>query len=273
MATALAPREETGRAVGGIQSAQILSAAFGPLAGGFLAGAIGIRWTFVVTSGLCALAWALLFGLYEEGPAPGAAQGPAPPPLTALLALPRLPALLVVLFLVNFVGRSFTPILALQLGSLGVAPGRLAFSTGVLISAYSVAAAGSAAAMGRLARRFPPELLLSGSLLAGAAAVLPLAFVGSFGSFLAWAVALGLFSGGALTLCYTLGGLAVPAERRGAAFGLFSGAALFGGALSPSFAGGLAHWDFRLIYQLDALLFLGVAAAVVPWARAARGVG
>jgi MFS family permease len=37
MATAQAPREDTGRAVGLIQAAQILSAAIGPLAGGLLA--------------------------------------------------------------------------------------------------------------------------------------------------------------------------------------------------------------------------------------------
>ena len=37
MATSLAPREQTGRAVGLIQAAQILSAAVGPFAGGFLA--------------------------------------------------------------------------------------------------------------------------------------------------------------------------------------------------------------------------------------------
>ena len=49
MATARVPREHTGRAVGSIQSAQILSAAIGPVAGGVLADWIGIRATFVVT--------------------------------------------------------------------------------------------------------------------------------------------------------------------------------------------------------------------------------
>ena len=45
MATSRAPREHTGRAIGSIQSAQILSAAVGPLLGGFLADLLGIRWT------------------------------------------------------------------------------------------------------------------------------------------------------------------------------------------------------------------------------------
>ena len=54
MATALAPREQTGRAVGSIQSAQILAAAVGPLAGGVLAHTIGMRLTFVATAAACA---------------------------------------------------------------------------------------------------------------------------------------------------------------------------------------------------------------------------
>ena len=52
MATALAPRDQTGRSVGMIQAAQILSAAVGPLAGGFLADTVGIRVTCLLTAAL-----------------------------------------------------------------------------------------------------------------------------------------------------------------------------------------------------------------------------
>ena len=68
MATSQAPREETGRAVGLVQAAQILSAAIGPLAGGILADAIGMRATFLATAALCALALVLLLAFYEEQP-------------------------------------------------------------------------------------------------------------------------------------------------------------------------------------------------------------
>ena len=87
------------------------------------------------------------------------------------------------------------------------------------------------------------------------------------------AVLLGLASGGSLTLAYTIGGLMVPTARRTTAFGFFSGAALFGGAISPTVAGLLAHWDLRGIYYLDAVLFvlltagllaMGVAGTAVP---------
>ena len=68
MATSLAPREETGRAVGMVQAAQILSAAIGPLAGGWLADAVGIRQTFLATAGLCAVALLLVMRYYREAP-------------------------------------------------------------------------------------------------------------------------------------------------------------------------------------------------------------
>ena len=75
---------------------------------------------------------------------------------------------------------------------------------------------------------------------------------------------LGLAAGGSLTLCYTIGGLMVPTERRTTAFGFFSGAALFGGAISPSIAGLLTRVHFKAIYWADALLYLLLALALLP---------
>lgn len=266
MATSLAPREETGRAVGMVQSAQILSAAVGPFVGGLLADWIGIRATFWITAALCALTLAGVARFYEEAaPAGQASPAEARASFTEVLRLPRMAALLLVLFLANFIGRSFTPILPLQLGRLGLPAQRLALATGLLISLYSVAAAISATAFGRLSRSQPPSRLLVASLLGGALTVLPMAHAPGFATFLLLAVLLGLASGGVLTLCYTLGGLAVPAERRSTAFGFFSGAALFGGSISPTIAGLIAHVDLRGIYYVDAALYLALALGMLSF--------
>jgi DHA1 family multidrug resistance protein-like MFS transporter len=271
MAASGAPREHTGKAVGQIQGAQILSAAFGPFLGGLLADSIGFRATFLATALLCAGALALVALFYQEPPRPAEARAPREGrSFAAVLALTGVPGLLVVLFLVNFIGRSFTPILPLYLPALGVARGRLSLATGVLISVYSVAAALSATLLGRAARHHPPKRLLIASLAGGAATVLPMAMAGSYGGLLLLGLLLGLASGGALTLCYTIGGLTVPAEQRATAFGFFAGAALFGGAVSPSVAGLLAHWDARGIFYADALLFLLLALALLPGALPRR---
>ncbi|MGH9887639.1 MAG: MFS transporter, partial [bacterium] len=264
MATSLAPRDQTGRAVGSIQAAQILSAAIGPLTGGFLAGTVGIRRTFLLTALLCAAALALVVFYYEQAPPRESEPGEQAMPLRRILALDGVLALLWVLFLVNFVGKSFTPILPLYLQRLSVPREQLASATGLLISLYSIAAAFSAAWLGRTSRRVAPSRLLVGSLGLGAVVVLSMAFVPSFSLLLVLAVALGLASGGALTLCYTMGGLMVPGEHRTVAFGFFSMAALLGGAVSPSVAGLLVSWDLRGIYYLDTLIFLGVALALLP---------
>jgi MFS transporter, DHA1 family, multidrug resistance protein len=274
MATSLAPRDQTGRVVGQIQAAQILAAAVGPLAGGLLADSIGMRWTFVVGAGLCAAAFVSVAAWFHE-PAAAADHARLQPrgSFAAVLRLAGVPALLVVLFLVNFIGRSFTPILPLHLAELGVGREGVASATGLLIGVYAVAAAGSAALLGRAARRLPPRTLLLASLAAGAITVAPMALVRGFPAMMGLAVLLGLASGGCLTICYTIGGLMVPDEQRATAFGFFSGAALFGGAVSPLVAGALAQWGLRTIYYLDAALFVLLALAQLPWLLASGVAG
>jgi MFS family permease len=187
-----------------------------------------------------------------------------------VLRMRGVPALLVVLFLVNFVGRSFTPILPLHLKRLGAGEAA-ALATGALISAYSLAAALSASAFGRAAKAFSPLGLLAASLAAGAATILPMAWASTVQAMIVLATLAGLASGGGLTLGYTIGGLLVPAERRTTAFGFFSGAALFGGAVAPSVAGFLAHWRLEGIYYADAALFLALAIALALGPRPTLG--
>ncbi len=264
MAAAQAPREDTGRAVGLIQAAQILSAAIGPLAGGLLADAIGMRRTFLVAAGVCALTLLLVLTLYRETARPAEQRRAASAGgFRAVAALPGLLALLAVLFGVNFIGRSFTPILPLHLQDLGVPIPRLASATGGLISAYSIAAAMSATILGRASRSRSPRQLLLFTLVGGAPIVAAMALVPSYQAFLGLAVLGGLVSGGTLTLCYTIGGLMVPEGVRTTAFGFLSGAALFGGALSPTVAGLVAHASLRGIYWVDAALYLVLATIVL----------
>jgi hypothetical protein len=55
----------------------------------------------------------------------------------------------------------------------------------------------------------------------------------------------------------------VPGEAKATAFGFFSGAALFGGAISPSVAGLLAHWNLLGIYWVDSALFAALALGLL----------
>lgn len=276
MASAGAPKERTGQAVGAVQAAQILAAAVGPLIGGTLADTVGMRQSFFVTAAICAVAWALvLLGFHEPEGERSAAHAPAKKgSIRDVLRLPEVAVVGVVLFFVNFIGRSFTPILPLQLEQLGVDARHLALHTGALISAYAVAAATSALLAGKLTRARSPRAMLIASLAAGGFTVLPIAYVTSFAQFVGLAVAFGLASGGSLTLSYTLGSRSAPRHSRATAFGVLASAALFGGAVSPSVAGFLARWDLRGIYYLDAALYAALvvfALAFVPRARIKKG--
>lgn len=259
MATGTGHASETGKAVGILQAAQILAAAVGPFGGGLVADWMGIRSTFVLTAGLGVLAILLVGTLYDAPPTLG--DGKDRGQFWHVLRIPGTLLLVSVSFLVNFVGRSLTPILPLQLATLGIPEGRLASSTGALISVYALSAAISAYLLGRATRTQSPRRLLSVTLSLSGLFVFGMRAVPAFSPFLALAALLGLSSGGALTLCYTLGGRLAPGASRATAFGIFSGAALFGGALSPSVAGILARWDYRSIYSLDTaiLLILGIA--------------
>ena len=262
MASAQAPSGHAGKALGTMQAAQLVAAAAGPLTGGLLADWIGIRATFVVTAGLCGAACLVLWRFYTEGSGPPPASPSGSGSFASVLRVPGLAGLLLVLFLINFVSRSFVPVLPLHLELLGVGGDRLARSTGLLISVYSIAAVVSATGLGALSRRRSPRGLLALSLVGGALAVAPMAVAPSFAVLLALAVAFGLVSGGSLTLGYTLGGEIVPEARRSTAYGFLSGAALFGGAVSPSVAGLVSRWELLGIYAVDAALLLAVALLV-----------
>jgi MFS family permease len=222
-----------------------------------------MRRTFLVAAGLCALTLLLVLALYTETERPRGDRRETTIGFRAVVALPGLATLFIVLFGVNFIGRSFTPILPLHLQDLGVPTARLASATGILISVYSVAAAASATLLGRASRSRSPRRLLLFTLLAGAPIVASMALVPSYAAFLALAVVGGLVSGGTLTLCYTIGGLMVPQDIRTTAFGFFSGAALFGGALSPTVAGLIAHASLRGIYWVDAAVYLALGVVLL----------
>ena len=256
------------KAIGKIQAAQILAAGFGPLLGGALASLLGIRAAFWGASISCFFA-ALVVALFyaDVGSASRASVKDAAP---AALTLPRgfFAALVFLVFFVNFASRSFTPILPAQLGSFGVAHGSLAMSTGILISVYSIAAAVSSFAFGRLAASIDPARLIGLSLFLSLLAAFAMASVSTFGAFLWVALVYGLVSGGGLTLGYSIGSRRFPEASRGASFGRLSGAALIGGAISPAIAALVARSALEHVYWMNAGIYFILIGAAVWFLRA-----
>lgn len=267
LASMVPPPERMSRSVGMVQSAQLLSLAIGPALGGLVADHFGLRATFLVTTGLSAVAAGVLWLLFEE-PTPAhladetpAVSAKASSNRRALFTLPLFLPLLLILFLAQFVDRILAPLIPLLVSALPVAPNATAGTAGFIIAAGAVAAAISASLFGRLAERWRHARLLLVAFLLGAAGCMAMAAVTQAWELGLLRIGVGLAAGGTLTLAYAQAGAVIPAEQKAAAFGLLTSAVMIGGAISPLAGGFLAAWSLRgafLIVGTIALLGVGV---------------
>ncbi|MBI1951626.1 MAG: MFS transporter [Acidobacteria bacterium] len=298
------PGDRIGRAVGVLQATQIVSTAVGPLIGGLLAHAIGIRSAFLVTCALCSGAFFFVLALYrdtgpgadpadpetivvqQEGPVsagvravvsgPSAAAGAgsrSPLGFRGILALPLFVHLLPQLFLINLVDRSLFLVVPLFVPSLEGGRNGAEALTGIVVSAGALASAASAYVQGRKAGRAAPAGLLRLSLAASSLLIVPMAFCRSIVPFALLRVLLGLAVGGAMTLGYTLGGGIIPRSSRAIAYGILSSTAMLGGALGPVLCGALTAIDLRATLLIGGLIYLALALHAGTIARRSGAAG
>jgi len=242
VASISAPRDKIPAAIGMVQSAQMLSLAIGPLAGGYVASHFGIRYAFFVTAGFCLLALVALIVLFDEvSPgAPGAARAPASRlPLGQLVRYPNFRMVVALLLIAQFLERGLVLLIPLQVARLPDVAA-IAATSGVIISVAAIAATLSANVTARLAREFPSARLLMLSLLVGGPLCLAMGLASGWRSLLVLRSLLALCLGGAITLAYSLGAFLVPGEHRGSAFGWLALGVQIGTAASPLVTGALA---------------------------------
>lgn len=273
LATVSAPRDKAPAAIAMVQSAQLLSVAVGPAAGGYVASHFGIRYAFFVTAGMCALALLGLVVLFEEAPpgAPAPSREPAPRmPMARVLRYPRFSLVVGLLLIAQFLDRGLALLIPLQVAHL---PGieAIAATSGLIISVAAVAATISATLVGRLAREISSARLLLLGLLAGGPLCAAMALARTWPSLLVLRTLLALCLGGAITLAYTLGAEMVPSDDRGAAFGWLALGVQVGTAASPLVSGALAAVSLPGAYVFDgALAWVGAALLALGWRRQRR---
>ncbi|CAA9578911.1 MAG: Multidrug-efflux transporter, major facilitator superfamily (MFS) [uncultured Thermomicrobiales bacterium] len=264
LASSLAPRERVGEAVGLLQATQLASGIGAPLLGGVVVDAVGIHRSFFAAAALCLAGLLLIrYGFREERTKPtGGAPGPARATLRQYLHLPVFVGLLVAIFTIQFIDRSFGPLLPLYIATLDAPADRVGSITGAVMTLGAIAGTVAAGYGGRLSARVAPRPLLLWSLAAGALCCLPIAFVERWWQLLVLRTLLGALAGGALTLAYAVGGRALPDGARLGAFGVLAGLGQIGGAVSPMVTGLLARWaSLGAIFVLDAALY----ALVLAW--------
>jgi MFS transporter, DHA1 family, multidrug resistance protein len=264
MAAESAPRESTAFAIGIVQTAQRLGPALGPVIGGVVAQVVGLRNAFLVTSGFYVVALVLVFFAYDErlvhhADNPRQAQRVS---FRNVLAFENFILLMAVVFGLQFVDRSFGPILPLYVAELGAARGRVPLIAGIVFSVAAATGALGNQLCGWLLRRAAPRTVLTASAA--------LAALGAFAYVLAphpaWLFVatpvFGVAMGIATTTTFTAASGVIPGNARGAGFGLLTTGSLTGMALSPIISGILGATSIRAVFILDLFALLAIAAVV-----------
>jgi len=266
MAADSAPQGRMAQAIGTVQTAQRLGPALGPVVGGTVAAIVGLRRAFFVTAAFYFVALVLVFFAYDERLAQtrGAAATDKRSAVTFrnVLAFENFLLMAMVIFGFQFVDRSFGPILPLYVAELGMAAGSIPLASGILFSiAAGAGAIGHHFCAAMLKRRTAAQII---ALFSAAAAVATLVYAVAPASWWLF-VATPLFGfsiGIGTTAAYTAAAGVIPANVRGAGFGLLTTASLVGLAVSPVVSGFLGASSIRAVWALDVVFLVGLAIAV-----------
>lgn len=266
MAADSAPRDRMAYAIGFVQTAQRLGPAIGPIVGGLVAHFVGLRNAFLVTACFFFLAVLLVVLIYDEQRAPHDSNDNQNERVTfrSMLAFENFILLMAVVFGLQFVDRSFGPVLPLFVAEVGTPVSRVAIVAGVLFSIAAAMGSVGHHICGRLLRRASARRVIAVSAALGA--------LGTFFYVLAhgpWLLVVGtpiygIGLGIATTAAYTAASSVMPASGRGAGFGLLTTASLSGLALSPIINGILGATSIRAVFLLDTV---GLAALAVMVSR------
>ncbi len=283
MAAESAPPDRMPSAIGLVQTAQRLGPALGPVIGGVLAGLVGLRLAFVVTALFYGLGLCVVWVMYDdrathayadtespanlENPEHAAARA-GPTNLSTrvtfrnVLAFQNFVLMMGVIFGLQFVDRSFGPVLPLYVEQIGVAHARVPIVAGVLFSIMACTGALGHHFCGRLLKHFSLRIVIAAG--AGVAA----AGCGVFGaSGRVWAMCaastlIGLGIGAAMTASYSAAGSVIPPRAHGAGFGVLTSASLVGMASSPFVAGVLGGTSIRAVFFVNLFLMAMVSGVV-----------
>jgi DHA1 family multidrug resistance protein-like MFS transporter len=257
MATQLAPREQVARVIGAVQTAQRIGPAIGPAVGGVLAAAVGLRNTFLISAVIYAVAFILLTAMYSEPPKVARHQESVERiTFGTVLAFENFLLLMLVIFLLQLVDRSFGPVLLLYLTQIGYSAEAAAVLAGVLFSTLALSAVvGHQLASALLTRATARAVIVSAVLVAGAALSV-FALAGSVWLLLPAMAVFGVAIGSAMTTSFTAAHSVIPGHAHGVGFGFLTSASLFGSAVSPMLSGLIASHSMRVVFLSGAAVLV-----------------
>jgi DHA1 family multidrug resistance protein-like MFS transporter len=265
MAAESAPRDRMPHAIGAVQTAQRIGPGVGPVIGGVLASVVGLRPAFLGTALFYFVALVIVYVMYDDR------ATHAQPPDAAetgrvtfrnVLAFRNFILMMGVIFGLQFVDRSFGPVLPLYVEQMGVTHANVAIVSGTLFSIMAFTGALGHHFCGKMLRRYPVRAVIAGGSAVAAAGSGLFGLSGNFWMMAAASVMLGLGIGAAMTASYSAAGAVIPPGAHGAGFGVLTSASLVGMASSPFIAGFVGGASIRIVFVAD-LALMALLAAVV----------
>ena len=242
LVASIVPRDRIAASMGQLQTSVYVGIAAGPVLGGLIAQAVGIRGTFFVAGAMLIAAGLLVWQFVHEHF--------TPPSLTkrpgffetlgiGLRSRTLLP-LMVTLLVVQLATAIVLPILPLYVERLSSATDPVKLYAGLAYGATAVFSALAAVSYSRLVDRSGYRRILIYACFGAALSYFPQAFAQNIGEFLLLRAGLGIFFGVLIPATNAIVGLSTPPELRGSAYGLTNSATAVGTAVGPLLGSTLA---------------------------------
>ena len=263
MAAASVPQERLARAIATVQTAQRMGPAIGPVVGGLLASAFGLRQVFLVAAGVYVAASVIMAVFYVE-PSGQSPEGRRPErvPFRNVLAFENFLLLMAVIFGLQLVDKSFGPVLLLYLSQLGYGTDQAAVLAGLMFSVLAVSGAAGNQLAAALLKRMTARAVIDAAVLTAAGALAVFALRGEVWVLVVAIAIFGASVGTAMTAAFTAAGSVIPRHVHGVSFGFLSSASLIGFAVSPIVSGLVAGRSIRVVF-VSGVVALVVLALVV----------
>ena len=257
-----------------VQMAVFTSQTVGPVAGGYMAEAVGFRMTFALGGLMYVVSFVLCWFFVKEDfrrPEPGQRTSYAGN-LRAVMGVPSMMLLITVMFLVSSAAVFVRPVVPLLVESFSDTS--VESKSGFVFAAIALTSAVAAVGSGRLATRTGYKNALVVATVGAGAGYTLVAFADSLLPLMALMAVVGIFSGAMIPMVNALIGASAPDGKHGSAFGLVGSAQALSFAVGPLMGGVTAdrlgiHAGFPIVGGL----LVAVAALVAFSVREPANMG
>ena len=248
------PNEQSGRALGTLQTGLIAGNLLGPLAGGFMAEKMGYHHIFFITGAfLCVAGLLILFFVHEEHKP--RSQVKQKNKVHWFMVKPLVPVF-VASFVTNLGMMSIEPLATVYAKTLyhGM---HLEFFAGLVVSITGMANLIGSPTLGRIGDKIGQKKVLAFALFMAALAFIPQALAGNITTLLVGRFLLGLFVGGMVPSLNVLVKKLAPTEIQATVFGFNSSSLFLGNFVGPLIGSHVAAtWGIRSVFYVTMTVLL-----------------